>query len=57
VEVLQFAKSCFGYEISVVEDIRGWKADWDARAGGIVQVSHAEKRDGVVCLSCYCNTV
>jgi len=42
--VLEFAKSCFGYETGVVEDIRGWKAGWEERPWGIVQASYAEKR-------------
>ena len=55
VEVLEFVKSCFGHEAGVVKEIGGWKAGWEERARGIVQASHAEERDRVVRLSCYCN--
>jgi len=48
VDVLKFAKSCFGDEAVVVREVGGWKAGWEDWVRRVVEASHREKGDGVV---------
>ena len=50
-------KSCPDGEAVVVKEVRGWKAGSEEKVSRVVHANHAEKGDGLVFWSDYCNTV